>query len=78
VANPFFNYTRPQCEAAIASIQRRLVLNAQQIAHAGSGTVMQAAMERDERNLDWLRARLAEIDGLPDPTAPRLKRWRFR
>lgn len=78
MANPFFNYTRAQCEVAIASIQRRLALNALQIAHAGSGTVMQAAMERDERNVDWLRQRMAELDGLPDPTAPRLKRWRIR
>ena len=80
--NPFFNFSRAQCVSAIKKIQDRMLLNAQQVSHAGSGSVSQAESKNDRVNLRFLRERLAELDELEGVSSatkqPTVKVWRLR
>lgn len=74
--NPFYNWSKARCLAMIDEIQERVALNALMVTHAGSGSVTQAAADRDNQNILWLRERVAEIDAAPKPGA-RMKIWRI-
>lgn len=71
--NPFFNFTKAQCLLAIAEIQERIRNGAATVSLPGGGYVQHYDPKVDQKNLEHLANRLAEIDGLPKPSRARVK-----
>jgi hypothetical protein len=68
--NPFFNWSRSQCEEAIADIQDQLASGALAVSHAGTGSAQYGPRAEMIANLRHIVDRWCDLTGSPRPTRP--------
>lgn len=70
--NPFTDFTLEECKVRRREIAERLLENVDSVSHPSTGSVKNGSRSVDMENLKYLDSRIAELEGTPDTTRPRI------